>query len=80
MSKAPVAFIGIDYEYRNQIKLFVGERSKTAFDSGCKMFDLIIHDPNQFDTITFHNFYTAYLTIKADCYYCYYKRYTLLLD
>lgn len=59
------AFVNVDYDIRNHIKLFIGERSKTAFESGCKMFDLIIHEPHQFDTITFHNYYTAYLTIKA---------------
>lgn len=38
-------FINVDYEMRNQLKLFVGERSKTAFDSGCKIFDVILHEP-----------------------------------
>lgn len=58
-------FLNVDFDTRNAIKLFVGERSKTVFDSGCKMFDLIIHEPHCFDTISFHNYYTAYLTIKA---------------
>lgn len=35
----------INFDMRNQVKLFVGERSKTPFDSGCKMFDIFLHDP-----------------------------------
>jgi hypothetical protein len=59
------SFLNVDYDTRNALKLFVGERSKTTFDSGCKMFDLVINEPHSFDTISFHNYYTAYLTIKA---------------
>ncbi len=65
MSKAQQATLSVDYDIKGLLKLFVGERSKTPFDSGCKIFDLIIHDPHFFDTISFHNYYTAYLTIKA---------------
>ncbi len=39
--------INVSYDLRNQVKLFVGERSKTQFDSGCKMFDLNLHEPHQ---------------------------------
>lgn len=38
-------YINVDFDQRNQLKLFVGERSKTQFDSGCKMFDLYLFDP-----------------------------------
>ncbi len=57
--------IELKYEIKNQVKLFVGERSKTTFDSGCKMFDLIFNDLFEFDCIIFQNFYTGYLSIKA---------------
>lgn len=40
-------WINVGYDMKNQIKLFVGERSKTQFDSGCKMFDLHLQDPFQ---------------------------------
>jgi hypothetical protein len=40
-------YLNVNYELRNQVKLFVGERSKTQFDSGCKMFDLNLHEPHQ---------------------------------
>ena len=36
-------FINIGFDTRNQLKLFVGERSKTQFDSGCKMFDVYLY-------------------------------------
>jgi hypothetical protein len=75
----------ISFQLKNQLKLFVGERSKVIFDSGCKIFDVhlmenaaviflsrsissLIITPYhlfKFDTITFQNFYTSYLTIKA---------------
>jgi hypothetical protein len=35
----------VGFETKNQVKLFIGERSKTQFDSGCKMFDLMLKDP-----------------------------------
>lgn len=37
-------WLTVGYEIKNQIRLFIGERSKTQFDSGCKMFDLIFKD------------------------------------
>ena len=40
-------YINVNYEIKNQLKLFVGERSKTVFDSGCKMFDIFLKDPYQ---------------------------------
>jgi hypothetical protein len=40
-------FLDVDCLIKNQVKLFVGERSKTAFDSGCKMFDLYLNDTFQ---------------------------------
>jgi hypothetical protein len=40
-------YLNVNYEMKNQLKLFVGERSKTAFDSGCKMFDLFLKEPHQ---------------------------------
>jgi hypothetical protein len=40
-------YINVNYVIRNQIKLFIGERSKTTFDSGCKIFDLFINEPHQ---------------------------------
>lgn len=43
-------FLNVDFEMRNQLKLFVGERSKTAFDSGCKIFDVILHEPYEVKT------------------------------
>ena len=55
----------LNYEIKGQVKLFVGERPTNAFDSGCKMFDLVLGEPNEFDSITFQNFYTGYLSIKA---------------
>lgn len=65
MNRTYPAELSVDYDIRNQIKLFVGERSRTVFESGCKMFDLVVHDPHYFESISFHNYYTAYLTIKA---------------
>jgi hypothetical protein len=84
------AHLSVSFELKNQVKLFIGERSKTQFDSGCKMFDLMLKDPYRvthsqnklskvsstkfitfyfisfkFDTITFQNVYTGYLSIKA---------------
>ena len=38
-------FVNVDYEMKTQLKLFVGERSKTPFDSGCKIFDLALNEP-----------------------------------
>lgn len=38
-------FVNVGFDIRTQLKLFVGERSKTQFDSGCKIFDLVLHDP-----------------------------------
>jgi hypothetical protein len=35
----------VGFETKSQVKLFIGERSKTQFDSGCKMFDLMLRDP-----------------------------------
>ena len=32
----------ISFQLKNQLKLFVGERSKVAFDSGCKIFDVYL--------------------------------------
>ena len=48
-------FLDVDFLMKNQVKLFVGERSKTAFDSGCKMFDLYLNDNFQvgFSSIIF---------------------------
>ena len=40
-------FLDVDCLIKNQVKLFIGERSKTAFDSGCKMFDLYLNDTFQ---------------------------------
>ena len=40
-------FLNVQYQIKNQVKLFVGERSKTTFDSGCKMFDIYITDTFQ---------------------------------
>lgn len=40
-------YLNVSYEMKNQLKLFVGERSKTVFDSGCKMFDLFLKEPHQ---------------------------------
>jgi len=40
-------YLNVSYDLRNQVKLFVGERSKTQFDSGCKMFDLNLHEPHK---------------------------------
>ena len=37
----------VGYEIKNQVKLFIGERSKTTFDSGCKMFDIFLKDAFQ---------------------------------
>ena len=42
-------FLNVDYLMKNQVKLFVGERSKTTFDSGCKMFDIYLNDVFQVD-------------------------------
>ena len=44
---SPLQHVSISYVMRNQIKLFIGERSKTQFDSGCKMFDLFLNEPHQ---------------------------------
>jgi hypothetical protein len=44
---SPPQHINISYVMRNQIKLFIGERSKTTFDSGCKIFDLFLNEPHQ---------------------------------
>ena len=30
----------ISFQLKNQLRLFVGERSKVVFDSGCKIFDV----------------------------------------
>lgn len=38
-------WITVNYDLKSQVKLFVGERSKTQFESGCKMFDLYLHEP-----------------------------------
>ena len=43
----PPKYLNVSYVMRNQIKLFIGERSKTAFDSGCKIFDLYLNEPHQ---------------------------------
>jgi hypothetical protein len=40
-------YVDITFETKNQLKLFVGERSRTVFDSGCKMFDLVLKEPFQ---------------------------------
>ena len=40
-------FTYLEFEIANQVKLFVGERSKTTFDSGCKMFDVVFKDTQQ---------------------------------
>lgn len=41
----PEELLDVSFDMRNQVKLFVGERSKIQFDSGCNMFDLFIHNP-----------------------------------
>lgn len=43
----PPKHMSVSYVMRNQIKLFIGERSKTTFDSGCKIFDLFLSEPHQ---------------------------------
>ncbi|CAF0950264.1 unnamed protein product [Brachionus calyciflorus] len=58
-------WVNVNFDMRNQLKLFVGERSKTQFDSGCKMFDIFLKDTFRFDEIKFQNFYTGYITIKV---------------
>jgi len=40
-------YVNVNYVTRNQIKLFIGERSRTTFDSGCKIFDLFINEPHR---------------------------------
>ena len=30
----------ISFQVKNQLRLFVGERTKVIFDSGCKIFDV----------------------------------------
>lgn len=37
----------VSFQTKNQIRLFIGERSKVAFDSGCKMFDVYLMDTYQ---------------------------------
>jgi hypothetical protein len=37
----------INYQVKNQIRLFIGERSKVQFDSGCKIFDVYLMENMQ---------------------------------
>lgn len=57
--------IKVGFQIKGQIRLFIGDRSKVQFDSGCKIFDVYIMDTFEFEKISFQNFYTCYLSIKA---------------
>lgn len=47
-------YLNVGFDTRNQLKLFVGERSKIQFESGCKMFDLFLYEPFEVDRPTFY--------------------------
>jgi hypothetical protein len=55
----------VSFQIKGQIRLFIGDRSKVQFDSGCKIFDVHLTDTFEFEKITFQNLYTCYLSIKA---------------